>query len=117
MTSPTIDSLCDEFESAARLTHLNLVTACDADEAHGTHDVVVAYLRGQDLGEIVKKADPLPVFEAVDAAQWAHRDIKSSTLLLNDNETVVPPDSRVQVTEGTFYSRNGVRNILERCTP
>lgn len=90
-----------EVEAAARLTHPNIVTAYDADEAHGTHYLVMEYVRGQDLGEIVKKAGPLPVSKAVDCVLQAarglayaheqgivHRDIKPSNLLLDDKGTV-----------------------------
>ena len=44
-----------EVEAAARLTHPNIVTAFDADEADGVHFLVMEYVEGQDLSAIVKQ--------------------------------------------------------------
>ena len=38
-----------EVQTAAKLTHPNIVTAFDADEAKGTHFLVVEYVKGDDL--------------------------------------------------------------------
>ena len=54
-----------EVEAAARLTHPNIVAAFDADEAKGTHFLVMEYVEGSDLSVLVKKHGPLPVEQAV----------------------------------------------------
>ena len=84
-----------EVEAAAKLTHPNIVPALDANEARGTHFLVMEYVAGSDLAALVKKNGPLPVGPAVDyilqAAQGLryahsqgviHRDIKPANLFL-----------------------------------
>jgi len=90
-----------EVQAAARLTHPNIVAAYDADEAQGTHFLVMELVTGSDLSAYVKKHGPLPVAEAVgyviqaarglDYAHNAgivHRDIKPANLLLDGSGTV-----------------------------
>jgi formylglycine-generating enzyme required for sulfatase activity/serine/threonine protein kinase len=84
-----------EVRAAARLNHPNIVMAYDAREHAGRHCLVMEYVEGHDLGQIVKRQGPLPVAEAVDyvvqaarGLQFAHdngivhRDIKPANLLL-----------------------------------
>lgn len=47
-----------EVEAAAKLRHTNIVAADDADEAHGTHFLVMEYVEGSDLSAHVKKNGP-----------------------------------------------------------
>lgn len=90
-----------EVQAAARLEHANIVTAYDADEAHGTHFLVMQYVDGNDLSAIVKKQGPLPIDRAVECIIQAarglefahqqnvfHRDIKPANLLLDREGTV-----------------------------
>ena len=90
-----------EVEAAARLKHPNIVTAYDADEAGGTHFLVMEYVDGTDLSSLVKKRGPLPLDQALDCIlqaarglQYAHehgvvhRDIKPANLLLDRQGTV-----------------------------
>ena len=90
-----------EVEAAAKLRHPNIVAADDADEAKGTHFLVMEYVEGSDLSVLVKKNGPLGVAAAVDAILQAakglefahkrgvtHRDIKPANLLLSTDGTV-----------------------------
>ncbi len=43
-----------EVQAAAKLSHPNVVTAFDADEANGVHFFVMEYVAGIDLSECVK---------------------------------------------------------------
>ena len=43
-----------EVKAAARLSHPNIVTAYDADEAGGVHFLVMEYVEGQDLASLVE---------------------------------------------------------------
>ena len=90
-----------EVEAAAKLSHPHIVTAYDADEADGIHFLVMEYVDGTDLANVVRRDGPLPVSQAIDyilqAAkglefahrhQVIHRDIKPSNLVL-DRDGVV----------------------------
>jgi len=90
-----------EVEAAARLQHPHIVIAFDADEADGTHFLVMQYVDGHDLAEIVKANGPLPrnqavscVIQAARGLEYAHsqgvvhRDIKPSNLLLDKEGTI-----------------------------
>src|SRR5665213_3059808 len=55
-----------EAKAAARLTHPNIVTAHDADEAGGMHFLVMEYVEGSDLAGVVKQQGSLPVNQAID---------------------------------------------------
>ena len=90
-----------EVEAVARLEHANIVTAHDADEADGVYFLVMQYVKGSDLGELVRKKGTLSVAKALDymiqagrGLEYAHgkgvihRDIKPSNLLLDRDGTV-----------------------------
>ena len=83
-----------EVEAAAKLTHPNIVTAYDADEAHGVRFLVMEYVEGKDLHSAVQNQGPLAVAVAVDCVLQAaggleyahglgviHRDIKPANLM------------------------------------
>ncbi|MCX7423388.1 MAG: protein kinase [Planctomycetia bacterium] len=102
-----------EVEAAARLTHPNIVNAFDADEAKGTHFLVMEYVEGSDLSALVKKHGPLPVEQAVQCIIQAarglefaheqgviHRDIKPANLLIDAKGTVKILDMGLARIEG-----------------
>ena len=57
-----------EVRAAARLSHPNIVTAHDADQAGGLHFLVMEYVEGTTLAEFVARKGPLPVAQACTAA-------------------------------------------------
>ena len=84
-----------EMESVGRLDHPSIVRAMDADEVEGTHFLVMEYVDGQDLGQLVKARGARMVREACEMIRQAavglayahknglvHRDIKPSNLFL-----------------------------------
>ena len=90
-----------EVEAAAKLRHPNVVATDDADEAKGTHFLVMEYVEGIDLSALVKKQGPLSVAKAVNCIIQAarglefahehgviHRDIKPANLLIDQKGTV-----------------------------
>jgi hypothetical protein len=90
-----------EVRAAARLSHPNIVTTYDAEDAGDTHFLVMEYVEGVSLGRLVKDRGPLPVAEACDYVRQAalglqhahergmvHRDVK--------------PDNLVRCADGTI---------------
>lgn len=102
-----------EVEAAAKLRHPNIVAADDADEAKGTHFLVMEFVNGSDLSQLIKKQGPLPVDQAVNCIVQAargleyahkqgvvHRDIKPANLLIDENGTVKILDMGLARIEG-----------------
>ncbi len=102
-----------EVEAAAKLRHNNVVATDDADEAKGTHFLVMEYVEGSDLSALVKTNGPLSVSQAVHCILQAarglefahsqgvvHRDIKPANLLLDSKGTVKILDMGLARIEG-----------------
>ncbi|MCA8986681.1 MAG: protein kinase, partial [Planctomycetaceae bacterium] len=90
-----------EVKTAASLTHPNIVTAYDAEQAGDLHFLVMEYVDGKDLAQIVSERGPLPVAEAceyickaAEGLQYAHergmvhRDIKPHNLMVTRGNVV-----------------------------
>ena len=90
-----------EVKTAAHLSHPNIVTAYDAEQANGVHFLVMEHVEGTNLAELVKRDGPLDVAQACDYARQVaaglqhaheqrmiHRDIKPHNLMLTNDGTV-----------------------------
>ncbi len=90
-----------EVKAAARLNHPQIVIAHDADEVDGRHFLVMEYIEGADLANLVRERGPLPVDQALACIVQAatglayahsqgviHRDIKPSNLLVDREGSV-----------------------------
>jgi WD40 repeat protein/serine/threonine protein kinase len=90
-----------EVEAAARLAHPNIVTAFDAEQVGETHFLVMEFVEGRNLAQIIAETGPLPVDKACDyvrqvalglehahARGMVHRDIKPQNLMLTPNGSV-----------------------------
>jgi uncharacterized protein (TIGR03067 family) len=84
-----------EVKGAARLSHANIVTAHDADQAGSLHFLVMEYVPGISLARLVEEQGPLPVPKACAYIRQAalglahahecgmvHRDIKPQNLMV-----------------------------------
>jgi serine/threonine protein kinase/tetratricopeptide (TPR) repeat protein len=84
-----------EMRAVGRLAHPNIVQAHDAREIDGTPVLVMEFVDGLDLAELVRRVGPLPVAEACELVRQTalglqrahehglvHRDIKPSNLML-----------------------------------
>jgi eukaryotic-like serine/threonine-protein kinase len=85
-----------EIRAIGKLVHPNIVTAFDASRGNGRYYLVLEYVNGPNLDELVQNKGPLPVGQACDfirqvavGLQYAHqmglvhRDIKPANLLLH----------------------------------
>lgn len=83
-----------EVEAAARLSHPNIVTALDADQADDLHFLIMEFVAGVNLAEWLAGQGPLAIADACDACCQAarglqhahelgmvHRDIKPHNLM------------------------------------
>ncbi len=107
-----------EAESAAGLSHPNVVSVYDRGETEGTYFIVMEYLEGQTLKQLLIARGPTPVRVAIDytrqilqALDFAHRhgivhrDIKPHNVM-------VAPDGRVKVTDFGI-ARSGSSQMTE----
>ena len=94
-----------EARAAARLAHHNVVAVFDTGDDHGTLFLVMEYVPGLTLRDLIRKEAPMspakalamiePVLSALAAAHDAgilHRDVKPENVLLAD-------DGRVKVAD------------------
>jgi serine/threonine-protein kinase len=107
-----------EAESAAGLSHPNVVSIYDRGEAEGTYYIAMEYLEGKTLKELLVSRGPTPVRVAIDYARQilsalefahragiVHRDIKP-------HNVVVAPDGRLKVTDFGI-ARSGSSQMTE----
>ncbi|MGE3234578.1 MAG: Stk1 family PASTA domain-containing Ser/Thr kinase [Thermoleophilia bacterium] len=94
-----------EASAAAGLNHPNIVAVYDRGEADGSYYIVMEYLAGPDLKQVIRSRAPLPPVEAIDATQQilaalgaahrrdlVHRDVKPQNVL-------VAEDGHLKVTD------------------
>jgi serine/threonine-protein kinase len=84
-----------EIRAIAQLVHPNIVTAYDANEDAGRYYLVLEFVDGPNLDQLVRKQGPLPVglacdyikqaangLQAAHALGMLHRDIKPANILV-----------------------------------
>jgi beta-lactam-binding protein with PASTA domain/predicted Ser/Thr protein kinase len=94
-----------EAKAAARLSHPNIVSVYDVGMSDGEYYIVMEYVDGPTLKEVIRERGPLPIPEVIDiteqicdALQHAHehgiihRDVKPHNILLTRS-------GRVKVTD------------------
>ncbi len=90
-----------EAQAAAALDHRNIVRAYDVDSDGGIHYLVMEYVEGRDLQEMVKVDGPMAYMSAADYTRQAalglahaheagliHRDVKPANLLVDQKNVV-----------------------------
>jgi len=60
-----------EISAVGRLDHPSVVTAYDADQQDGTHYLLMEYVEGETLSQLVRREGPLPVDVACEIVRQA----------------------------------------------
>jgi eukaryotic-like serine/threonine-protein kinase len=115
-----------EVVAAARLSHPNIVTAHDADEAEGVHFLVMELVEGIDLTQLVRSKGTLSIDKTLNymiqvarGLQYAHeqgvvhRDIKPSNLLLDRAGTVKILDMGLARFERELQESTGGQSLTQ----
>lgn len=118
-----------EVKAAAQLSHPNIVTAHDADNAGDYHFMVMEHVNGVDLSRILQDRGALPVAEACQCIQQAaiglqhaheqgmvHRDIKPHNLMVTADGTVKILDFGLASLAPEFVSAADAGEVLSELT-
>lgn len=121
-----------EAQSAAALSHPNVVSIYDVGQEEDTHYIVMEYIEGHNLNEIIKERAPLQTDESVriamqiaDALDHAHqnhiihRDIKPHNILIGKNGRVKVTDFGIAraVTSSTITQTGSVIGSVHYFSP
>jgi serine/threonine protein kinase len=115
-----------EAKLLARLEHPNLVTAHDIGEHGGVHFLVMDYVDGNDLDQLVKAGGPMRPARAVDLViqaarglaaahhrQIVHRDLKPANIMVDGKGTVRVLDLGLARVIGASVAADGKDSILD----
>ena len=116
-----VERFLREARAAARLNHPHIVTIHDVGEANGTYFIVMEYLEGPSLADLLRQQGALPpqqaaqivaqVASALDYAHgqgFVHRDVKPSNVLLGAGGMAKLTDfGIVRAAEGTRLTQTG----------
>ena len=110
-----------EATAASTLDHPNIVIIHDVDQEDDTHYIVMQYLEGQPLSELIKQQGSLPpnralkiihqISSALDYAHslgFVHRDIKPSNIIIGPEDHATLTDfGIVRTVDGTSVTKEG----------
>ena len=101
-----------EVKSASSLRHANIVTTYGAGASNGIGYLVMEYIEGPSLADLIKEGGPLPgnlarvlfaqLMEGLEAAHGrgiVHRDIKPSNLVLQNGGPTSDGSSQLRITD------------------
>lgn len=121
-----------EARSAASLSHPNIVGIYDVGQDGDAHYIVMEYVEGRNLNEVIRERAPLQVEEAVRIAaqicealehahqnQIIHRDIKPHNILIGNNGRVKVTDFGIAraVTAATITQTGSVVGSVHYFSP
>ncbi|MDB4865996.1 MAG: pknB [Cohnella sp.] len=121
-----------EAQAAASLSHPNIVSIYDVGQEEDTHYIVMEYVDGPNLNEIIRERAPLQPDEAVRIAgqiadaldhahhnQIIHRDIKPHNILMGSNGRVKVTDFGIAraITSSTITQTGSVVGSVHYFSP
>jgi serine/threonine protein kinase len=111
-----------EVKAAGKLNHQNIARAYDADQAGDLHYLVMEYVEGRSLAQLLERGRPLPVKAACQCAcqvamglehafarGMVHRDIKPHNLMLT-------PEGQVKILDFGLARMRSERRVSPRLT-
>lgn len=104
-----------EAQAAAALAHPNIVEIYDVGDYRSHHYIVMEYLQGQTLKEMIRQRAPLFLEEAVDILKQLasalacahmkgiiHRDIKPQNVIVKSDGTIKVLDFGIAIAKGNL---------------
>jgi serine/threonine-protein kinase len=121
-----------EAQAATSLAHPNVVNIYDVGEEGNTYYIVMEYVKGQTLKEMIQSKGPLPVNQALDyleqmmsaldhahANQIVHRDIKPHNILVSEDGVAKVTDFGIAraMSSATITHTNSVMGSVHYLSP
>ncbi|GAB6137429.1 Stk1 family PASTA domain-containing Ser/Thr kinase [Halanaerobaculum tunisiense] len=121
-----------EAKAIASLSHPNIVNIFDIGQEDNLHYIVMEYITGQDLKEVLNKEKPLQLSRALEIAQGAcralikahrnnivHCDVKPHNILLTAGDNVKVTDFGIAqaVTNATLNQTNSILGSAPYLSP
>ncbi|WP_100404523.1 Stk1 family PASTA domain-containing Ser/Thr kinase [Bacillus solitudinis] len=121
-----------EAQAATSLAHPNVVNIYDVGEEGNTYYIVMEYVQGQTLKELIQSQGPLPVPQTLDylqqmmsalahahANQIVHRDIKPHNILISEEGVAKVTDFGIAraMSSATITHTNSVMGSVHYLSP
>jgi tRNA A-37 threonylcarbamoyl transferase component Bud32 len=110
-----------EARSAARIDHPGIITVFDVAERDGCPVIVMEFIRGRSLADVIRDEGPLPYLRVAEigaamldalrdahAAGIVHRDLKPANVLLTDRRVVITDFGIASLAGDATITKSGV---------
>ena len=120
-----------EAQAAASLSHPNIVGIYDVGQEDGLYYIVMEYVEGNTLKDLIRQEAPLPVTEVIEVGiqicealdcahknMIVHRDIKSQNIMITADGRVKVTDFGIaRATGGTTITTGNVFGSVQYFSP
>jgi len=127
-----VEKFKTEALSAASISHPNIVNIYDVGQEKDVHYIVMEYVDGKTLKDVIRKQAPLPINQAIDIAIMVcdgvhhahekgiiHRDIKPHNILITEQGMVKVADFGIAraISAGTITYGNNIVGSVHYFSP